>query len=1204
VTASTTEELRIVSVLMADVADSTAVAERLGPERSKILIDEVIRLMRAQILRYEGTVAQLTGDGLYAVFGAPVAHEDDSERAVRAALAIQRALSDYAEEVEAAYGVRIAVRIGVNTGPVLVGRDGGDELDYNALGDTVNVAARLQERAGPGEVALGPITARQVETAFELDPLGPLDLKGRTEPIDGFRVNCEREAELLLPDRPLVGRDFELTVLERVVDALVEGRGAIVSVIGEPGIGKSRLVAEVRKNYRDRVRFIEGRGVSYAQNFPYWPVRELLREWLGVGTTTPEARVRLELKAQLAAVFDGEGDAYYPFLASVLGLTLEPEAAERMRELNRESIHHQTLEAISELFCRVAADEPLCLVLEDLHWADESTLALLESLLGVTEEAGLALFFLYRSERDLDSWHLGERARQLYPHRYREIELRPLPNDASRSLAGAVADGALPESVSDLLTERAGGNPFFLEEALRDLIERGALERSNGGWTLAVGEDELSVPTVVQGALQARLDRLDPGTREVLALAAVIGRTFGMPLLERLLPHEELVPALSELQRLDLVVEGRRRPHAEYRFRHGLVQEVAYANLAESKRRRLHRRVGEALEDLYSESPEDSYALLARHFAEADATEKAVEYLLKAGDAARAMYADQEALEHYRKARAFLGRLGDEARARDTLFKMALAHHLAFDFEAAEELYDEAFCCRVDEPPKLPLTETLELAANRPRALAPGDVYSTDSMLFTEHLFRGLLMVDEALNVIPAMADNFRVSADGREYLFRLREGARWSDGVPLVAEDFAFAWRRMREEQTLTAFLMEDVEAAEAIDDRTIIVRLREPRSYFPYILCSPWSFPWPRHKCEELGDEWTLPENIVGNGPFMVSEWNDDGAVLVANPHWAGPRGNVRELRLSFVEPTDGPRLVEEWWEGRYDVLQAYDPRVREAPNTDSHVIGELSTFMLGFRGDRSPFSNELVRRAFAHAVDRERLLAGVWNWGTLAHRGGAIPPAMPGHGHRVGLEYDLDEARRLLAEAGYPGGRGLRELTLTVPEWVEHPEPFADHWRELGVRVKVRRVYKGHADADPEADFWMSGWTADYPDPDGFFRGLFGGEGWSFYRDDDVDELLTEARSVQNQGERMRLYHEIDRLWVSEQAAVVPLAYGRSILVQRPWVSGLWANPLSRAHFDQVVVDRTTPEASEQPQPDAEESVNAPPLGTGRSPASRPA
>jgi ABC-type transport system substrate-binding protein/class 3 adenylate cyclase len=1186
--AVTAGERRIVTALVADVVGSTAIAEKLGPERSKFLIDEVMRIMSEQVRRYDGTVAQLVGDELLAFFGAPVSYEDDSERAVRAALAIQRAIAQYAEEVKDAYGIDLAVRIGMNTGPVVVGlqTDGQDGYDpWNALGETVNLAARLQQIAGEGGVVIGPTTMRQVESCFDVEELGPQELKGVGAATTAYKVIAAREHEPMEPSHPLVGREYELTVIERTMDSLVEGRGAIVSIMGEPGIGKSRLLWEARVRYRERVRFIEGRGVSYAQTFPYWPIRDLLREWLQVGASTPEARVRLELKAELAHHFGEEAEDVYPFVASLLGLTLEPDAQQRIRELNRESIQTRTFEVVYDLICKLAAERPLALIFEDLHWADEATLELLESLLGVTEQSAVGLFFLYRSERELGSWRLGERARQRYPHRYKEIEVRPLPPDVSRVLAIGAAGGEIPDTVAELLAERSGGNPFFLEEAIRDLVERGALQRENGHWKLAVGEDELAIPALVQGALQARLDRLDPATREVLSNAAVIGRTFGIPLLERLVDRSQLMPALTDLQRLDLIYEKSRRPNPEYRFRHGLVQEVAYSSLVDSKRRKLHKKVGEALEDIYKESPEEAYGLLARHFSEADDSEKAVEYLLKAGDAARAIYADREALEHYRKARTFLARTGDELRARDTLFKMALTYHLSFDFEHAEEMYDEAFSCRVEEEPRLEPTETLETAVFRPDTVVPGHVYSSEGLRITEHLFRGLLMIDGELNVLPSMADNLRVSSDGLTYLFRLREGVRWSDGEPLKADDFAFAWWRMREDETITAFLMEDVETAEALDERTLEITLREPRSYFPYILASPWAFPWPRHRCEQLGDDWQRPENLVGNGPFALSEYDEEHALLTANPYWNGPRGNVREIEISFLPKTG--EMTDRWRAGDFDVLTGWNLRLAEAPDTVVDFIPDLHTRYIGFCADRPPFSNELVRKAFCHGVDRERLLRPE-DTERAASRGGALPPAMPGHSHRVGLEYDPELARKLLADAGYSDGKGMPALKMLIPPWlVVTVELLQEQLEVLGIRVEVRHAEgKFWANALSDEHMWVSGFGADYPDPDGFFRGMFR-EPFPFYRDDEIEELVIEARTLGNQDERMRLYHEIDRLWVHEHAAILPIAYGRSVAVHRPWIEGFWANPLSKASLEQVVVrDRE----SAIPVPDEPQAVES--------------
>jgi oligopeptide transport system substrate-binding protein len=630
------------------------------------------------------------------------------------------------------------------------------------------------------------------------------------------------------------------------------------------------------------------------------------------------------------------------------------------------------------------------------------------------------------------------------------------------------------------------------------------------------------------------------------------------------------VPALSELQRLELIVEVRRRPTPEYRFRHGLVQEVAYASLVEPRRRRLHLQVGEALERLLGEAPEPAYALLARHFSEADEPARATDYLLKAGDAARAVYADQEAIAHYERARSFLARLDDEARARDTLFKIALARHIAFDFAGAEAAYDEAFCCRVDEPARTEPTERIETAmAPLAGDLAPGFVYDTGTLSLVAQLFRGLLAVDRDLNVVPSAADNFRVSADGLTYLFRLREGVRWSDGEPLTAEDFAWTWQQMRAQNVPTAFLLDGVEA-EALDDRTLEVRLDAPRSYFPYVLACAWTFPWPRHRCRELGEAWRRPEHLVGNGPFVLAERDDDHLLLVSNPHFAGPRGNVREIHAEF-HPADVIDPLEEWRAGRHDVLLTSQPVAADEPDTIRDTYPDLGLSYVGFRADRPPFSNALVRRAFAHALDRERFAAATGTIALPATRGGAIPPAMPGHTHRAGLHYDLELARSLLAEAGYPDGKGLPPLRFVLHPWTQ-PETFVEQLSELGARFEFHLTSGPVACADvADAHLWFAGWTADYPDPDGLFRGLFAAD-WPFYRDEEIDDLLARSHRSLDQGERMRLFHELDRLWVGEHAAIVPILYPRVQLLRRPWVEDCWAGPLTGPVADLAVVHRS--------------------------------
>jgi ABC-type transport system substrate-binding protein/class 3 adenylate cyclase len=1165
-------ERRVVSVLIADIVGSTAIAERLGPERSKFLFDEVVRLMCDQIRTFEGTVAQLAGDGVYALFGAPVAHEGDSERAVRASLGIHEALVGYSRQVAEAYDVELAARVAVNTGPVVV--PAGDAPlgeRFNALGDTVNVAARLQPLAGAGGIVVGPLTARQIESRFELEPLGETELKGKTAPVASFRVVAEREFARAAPMRPLYGRRRELEVLHHALEGVVDGRGAILSITGEAGIGKTRIIAEARERFADRITFLEGHGVAYASSFPYWPFRELLRGWLGLAISAPEAQARLELKIELARLLGEEGETAYPFVATLLGLALEPEVERRIDELSRESAQRQTFDSMYEVVSSLGRDRPVCLVLEDLHWADDSTLELIEELHAVTEEEAVALLLVHRSEREHASWRLAERARQRYPHRYEELELGPLDEDSSRELAGSTAAGELPEAVAALVAARAGGNPFFLEEALYDLIERGALRRENGRLELAVGVNELAVPALVQEALQARLDRLAAQTRDVLNAAAVIGRTFATPLLERVVPGARLAPALSELQRLELVIEERRRPVPEYSFRHGLVQEVAYASLLEARRLELHRQVGEALEEVHRDAPEQVFALLGRHFAEAGERERAVRYLLGAGDSARRLYADEEALEHYREALALLD--PSDPRVRETYFKIAVTHHLTFDFERADEAWAQAAAAREDtQELDLEPVERLRTATWRPPAIVPGYASSSVGWWLSEQLFRGLLRVDRELNVVLDLAQDCRVSSDGIVYRFRLRPDARWSDGVPVTSEDFVFAWQQGRDRALPDAHVLQDVEGMHALEDGTLEIRLKGPRSYFPYVLASSPAFPWPRHRVEELGDCWMRPEGLVSNGPFELSSFDDAFMALRRNRVAPRLRGNVDDVRIEFTERY----ISKETWEtGRYDFVRFADT-FEAGPQTLVESRPTLATTYVGFRGSGPPFDDERVRRAFAQGTDAEqvaRLATSRARPMEPAVRGGVIPPAMPGHSHRVGLDYDLEVARRMLAEAGYPGGRGLPNLTLVG--FIESPagvEEIARQWSQLGARIEVNVLSFSDVEAaaiDGTADAWLWGWTADVPDPYGMLDGLLG---WGpLYRDAEIVGLLERARSVSVQDERIGLYREVERLWIAERAAIIPIGYLRETVVRRPWVEGLWVTPLSMGPLDGVVIRR---------------------------------
>jgi oligopeptide transport system substrate-binding protein len=374
-----------------------------------------------------------------------------------------------------------------------------------------------------------------------------------------------------------------------------------------------------------------------------------------------------------------------------------------------------------------------------------------------------------------------------------------------------------------------------------------------------------------------------------------------------------------------------------------------------------------------------------------------------------------------------------------------------------------------------------------------------------------------------------------------------------------------MAEEDVLTAFMIEGVEAR-AIDDRTLEVTLDRPRSYFPFVFASIWTFPWPKHVCEREGEGWKNAVPVVSNGPFMLAGHSDTEVVLAANPHWAGPRGNVAEVR---IEIKDVRAALAAWEEGRYDVLHTTWPvegAMQEAALQETY--SNLSLQFLGFGVGGTPFDNGLLRRAVAHALDRERIAASLSVASVPATRGGLVPPAMPGHSHKIAIPYDPDEARKLLSEAGHPEGRGLPTLRMILHRTMT-PDVFVEQLAEVGIRVDTEVASGPVGPRQAQGyDLFVTGWTADYPDPEGLFQGFFTDE-WPFYRDEEVEDLLERARCSRVQSERMRLFHELDRLWVAQRAAVVPLLYSRSKLLRRPWIEGAWANVLWGVALDTAVV-----------------------------------
>src|SRR5262245_36412808 len=641
-------ERKQVTVLFCDLANSTPLAERLGPEGMHAFLNRFFDLALAEIHRYEGTLNQFLGDGFMALFGAPLAHEDDARRAVMAALAIRRALRDRASWIGAG---DIAVRIGLNTGPVVIGRIGDNlRMDYTAIGDTTNVAARLQQIADPGAILISEATARLVRGDVRLDPLGALTVKGKSDPVVAYRVRgTARRRSLLEQARErgwasFVGRDREQERLAELASALAAGHGHVVSVVGEAGSGKSRLLYEFRRSLEGGpVTVLEARCRSFGTTTPYLPVVELLRnDFDSRDSDTPEA---IAGKARLVVEdLDMDSAATLPYLLRLLGVK---EGAEGLEDVPAETIKARTLDALEQMLCRASRRRPLVLLIEDVQWIDAPSDEYVTRLAAALPAAPLLLVTTSRP---------GFSPRWLDPTRSTEIVLRPLSEDESRGVVESVVQReVLPERVFAMILDKADGNPLFLEELTRAVLEQRDVD--------AVP----AVPETLQAAVTGRIERLPEATKRLLQTAAVLGREFPLRLLDAVWDGPgSALSHLEELSRLEFVhpTEGE---EPAYAFNHALSQDVAYESLLLTSRRAQHEAAGRALERLYAARPDAVLDRLAFHFSRAADAEKAITYLSRVAEQAGRAYANTEAVRALDQALAHVDGLVESERARARL---------------------------------------------------------------------------------------------------------------------------------------------------------------------------------------------------------------------------------------------------------------------------------------------------------------------------------------------------------------------------------------------------------------------------------------------------------------------------------------------------------------------------------------------------------
>ncbi|HSF04608.1 MAG TPA: AAA family ATPase, partial [Methylomirabilota bacterium] len=639
-------ERKQVTVLFADLKGSMELLADRDPEEARKLLDPVIEHMMDAVHRYEGTVNQVMGDGIMALFGAPLAHEDHAVRACYAALRMQEVVKHYADDVRRRAGVPIVIRVGLNSGEVVVRSVRSDlHVDYTAVGQTTHLAARMEQAALPGSILLAPATLRLAEGYVQVKPLGGVPVKGLGEPVEVYEVTGAGSARTRLQAAAargltrFVGRETELEHLRRTLGLASGGHGQVVAIVGEAGVGKSRLVHEFTHSHRLHGWLVlESAAVSYGKATSYLPVIDLLRSYFRIQERDDHREIREKVTGKLLIL----DDALKPTLPALLALLDIPVEDSQWQALDPSQRRLRTLDAVKRLLLRESRVQPLLLVFEDLHWIDTETQALLDGLIDSLPTAPVLLLVDYRPEYQ-HSW-----ASKTY---YSQLRLDILPVENTGALLDAMlgTDPGL-DPLKQLLLRR--GNPFFLEESVRTLVETKALVGERGAYRSTQPLQSLQVPASVHAVLAARIDRLPPEEKQLLQAAAVIGKDVPFTLLQAIaeLPEETVGQGLSRLQAAEFLYETQLFPELEYSFKHALTHEVAYGGLLQERRRAMHARIVEAIEQVSGERLPEQVERLAHHAFEAERWDKALVYNRQAGAKAKNRWALREARTHLEEA--------------------------------------------------------------------------------------------------------------------------------------------------------------------------------------------------------------------------------------------------------------------------------------------------------------------------------------------------------------------------------------------------------------------------------------------------------------------------------------------------------------------------------------------------------------------------
>lgn len=716
------KERRQATVMFAEITGYTELLESLGLEETILIMNQCFELFDNLKKKYSGWTDKLTGNSLIGYFGVPTATENAPIKAVNAAIAFRNAIRQL--RLEQNLPQPLDVRMGISTGKVIAGQmEGSGKKEYSVVGNIVNLASHLKDLAEPGQILVGSMAHRHTKDKFEYASLKPITIEGTSKPLEVFELLSEQDRvyrDLFISERKihaqLVGREKEMNKLDLSVLKVINNQGSIVNIIGDAGIGKSRLIAELTsKDFMKKVTFLRGRALAIGANLSYHPLIDLLKNWAMIRDDDTASASSQKLQGVIRSVLPEAVDEIFPFLATLMGIKLSGKHAERIKGIEGEALEKLILKNLRELIIKASDLKPVIFLIDDLHWADLTSIDFLESLYRLAENHSILFINIFRPGHIKTGERIQRKIKARHREIYQEITLEPLDNTQSRILIDNLLNTRdFSPATSDLIIKKTEGNPFFIEEIMRSFIDDGIIEIKNGKFRVTQKIDSVVIPETVHDILMARIDRLESGTRSLLKVASVIGRSFFYKILAEVAKNiDKLDERLDFLKEIELVKERQRLTEVEYLFKHALVQEVTYESILERTKKELHLKIAEAIEKIFAERLSEFYGFLALHYSRGEDHKKAEEYLIKAGKEALKAAASTEALNYYKQALELFvkkhGESGDPEMLAELEKNIGIALYNKSHMEEAVEHFDRVLFYWGEKRPRRRIAFSLNL---------------------------------------------------------------------------------------------------------------------------------------------------------------------------------------------------------------------------------------------------------------------------------------------------------------------------------------------------------------------------------------------------------------------------------------------------------------------------------------------------------------